>query len=232
MFNLCDFLEEGINPGVSNEDYIVGVIQRTLRKQPELTIVFVSGSTQYKLEGIREIINKSKDHYDRKKADFVLLDAHNHEYPISIKTDNGEYWESADSYYGEKARKKIDYAAYNHKIDLDYNVKTDSYIITPQIAIQATPKEANDVIFGNDILPHGAVIKRTFTHKDFALNKDVLIIMCTDIIKSYNEVKNTPLEPYFFIRNQERRNCISLGYKGLRVICMYKSRLSNNILVV
>jgi len=225
-------IAKGTQPGVANENKIIEAIQMALAKQKEITIRFVSDSNTFELGGIVEVVNRSKDTTGNKKSDFVLLCCSNHEYPISLKTDDSQYWGSADTLAGEKFRKVIDKAVYNKKITLDFDSSTMCYSISSAIAIKPTYEEAMSCMFGSDILPNGSVIKRTFSDSDFVLLDKILTINCSKIIRSFEDVKDTDLEPYFFLRNQTSRNCLSLGYKGLRPMAMTKSRITQNILVL
>lgn len=91
-------------------------------------------------------------------------------YNISVKKDNAEMWESADSLWGQKAAEYVKKLEKKGKITLQQE-KTGHFTITPNIAIEATADEARDVVFGSDILGQGVVITKTFRESDFNLNK-------------------------------------------------------------
>jgi hypothetical protein len=223
-------LFEGLGAGVVNEDLIISVIQKALAKVYPLTISFVSDNNTFTLEGISEVVNRSRDSSLRKKADLVLLCSQMHEYPISLKRDDAGFWESADSLLGEKFKNILETAMANDKVTLTFDAKSGNYSITPQIVCRANKEDAENVIFGADILPNGGVIKRTFTKGDFSLEGNMLTITCSAIYRSLSDIEDTNDYPYFFLKNSQSRNCKTLGYKGLRPYALTKSRVTSTYL--
>ena len=225
---LAEGMVPGISPGTENESVILDAIRSHLDKVSPLTIILQSATKKKVYRDITDVLDRSKDTRNRKKADFVLISKDMKEYPISLKNDKADFWESCDGLMGAKARKIIDRLVSKGKIQLNYDKDTENYSIDPHVALKATPEEASAVMFGTDILPKGAVIKRTFSPDDFVLDNDTLTISCTEVITSVNDVTDTYMEPWFFIRSEQGRNVVPLGYRGLRCLAAYKRRIDTD----
>lgn len=228
MLTFKEFLLEGMVPGVSpgtdNEQTLIDNIRTFLDESKPLSLMFVSTRKKVVFREVIDIQDRSRDTRNRQKADFVLIDKSGKEYPISLKNDSADFWESADSLMGAKARKIIDRLVAKGKISLNFDKATSNYSIEPHVAFKATPEEAAAVMFGNDILPKGAVIKRTFSSEDFSQTDSTLTITCSEVITSVEDVVGTYMEPWFFIRSEQGRNVIPLGYRGLRCLAAYWRR--------
>jgi hypothetical protein len=138
-------------------------------------------------------------------------------------------WESADSYYAKKAKDIIDRLIIDKKVTLSgRNIKK----ITPNIAIEATKKEAKDVVFGSDLLGAGAVLYRTWKASDFKITENGnLEIISSKIYTNEREVENGDHSVYFLIRNDSSRKGSKI-YPGIRVLAVGKTRINKNVLVV
>lgn len=184
-----------------------------------------------RFKNIVDAKDMGSDTSGRKKADVVLYDNKGTTYPISIKKDSAQYWESADRYWAKNAKKYIDLAVKNRRAILTEQ-SSGHYVITPVLAIKATEAEKKNVVFGSDILPRGAVITKTFVPSDFSYlgAKNILSIQTHSIINSPSEIRGDK-DVYFVIRNDKTRNTNGL-YRGIRVLAAYANWLSGKTLIV
>jgi hypothetical protein len=217
--------------GLDNEIMLVQEINNAVAESSKntITIVFRHGNTKFELKGVTKAVGAGADTAGRKKSD-VNIFSNNKPIPISLKKDNAENWESADSYWGATARKFIDYAVEKKQARLvqDGNI----YKLEPNLAVKADMKEKENVVFGSDILPlRGAVIKRTFQKEDFKYDAktDTLTISVSEIMRTLSDVHG-PSDVWFLIRNDKTRLGSSIGYAGLRVLAVYQTRVNQNVL--
>lgn len=214
--------------GVDNEHTLVDYINEASKSGP-INVIFHSGRKKFEVLGCVKATAVGSDTAGRKKADIVLYDKQNHQYPISIKKDNAEYWESADASFSTQAAEIIDKAV---KAGVTNVKHMGSYVmIEPNIAVEATREEKMAVVFGSDILNRGAVVTKTFSSSSFKQDEDTHYIDCTDIITSLSDVIGTDKDVYFLIRNDKTRKSIK-GYPGVRVLAAYKKRINKNVKVV
>lgn len=213
--------------GVGNEDFLVQTVNAILRKMGKINVVFKSGAKTYKISNCESVSSVGTDTSGRKKADVVFCSKMK-KYPVSIKKDDAEIWESADSYFSEEARDIINAAVKSKKTKL---VSHGSFFtIEPNVAVKASKKEREDVVFGSDLANNGAIITKTFSKSDFQLNGETLYISVNHIITELVEVKGDK-DVYFLIRNDKTRKSIQ-EYPGIRILAVYKSRINKNVIVV
>lgn len=214
--------------GVSNETFLVDTVAKILEKLGSVNIHFKAGSKTFKIANCNSVTSIGATTSGRKKADVLFSNRANIKYRVSIKKDDAEMWESADSYFREEAKKIIDKAINEDKAKL---VSQGSYYtIEPNIAVASTRKEKIDVVFGSDLTQNGAVITKTFSKDDFELKDEILIIHVSDIITELFEVKGDK-DVYFLIRNDKTRKSIK-EYPGIRILAVYKKRINKNVVVV
>ena len=219
--------------GIENEMIIIKQINEMIEQaHSPIDIVFkIKGKTKTcKYSNITECVEMGRDTSGRKKADIVLVDTNKKKYGISLKKDGAEIWESADRYWGDKAKKYLDREL--KKMSIDLEDMGSFYKINPNFAIKATPSEVRDVVFGTDLLNNGAIVERTFGGKDFQYDgkTNTLTIWSSDLITSPNEVKGNK-SVWFLVRNDKTRNIRQL-YKGLRVLAVKESRVNKFVLRV
>ena len=214
--------------GVLNEKILGDIINKYCASGP-INIKFIGENKTFKCIGVMNCKLTGTSTKGRRKADLVLQG--NIEYPISLKKDNAEVWESADSYMGRRAREILDKLTENNMIEIKLTNK-GVYYLKPNVAFLPTTNEKNDVVFGNDILPDGAVVVKSFDIDDTVnINNDGwLEIPVTKVITSLNDLDDRD-DVVFLIRNSAARNPKELGYRGLRVQAVYRSRLNKNILI-
>lgn len=217
--------------GVDNEVMMVQEINDAIKDSDDktITLIFKHGGTTFKLTNVTNAIRAGADTAGRKKSDVNIV-SKGKMIPISLKKDNAENWESADSYWGQIARKYVDAAVEKGDVELEKEGKV--FKINPNLAVKSTKEEKTNVVFGSDILPgKGAVIKRTFTKQDFKFDgkKNELTIMVSEIIRDLSDIEGSPSDVWFLIRNDKTRLGSPIGYPGLRVLAVYASRVNNNV---
>jgi hypothetical protein len=213
--------------GLGNESILVDVVNDHIHEFGSLNVEFIGpGAGSFLVKDVTEAVSAGSNTAGRKKSDVNLITAAG-KVPISIKKDNAVYWESADSSYGHKAATKINELLESGEIEMID--KGGYYNIVPNIAIQATPQETSDVIFGSDILGTGAVVKKTFTTGSFSYDegKNTLTVQSTYIITDISHVTGD-YSVWFLIRNDKTRKSVP-GYPGIRVLAAYEKRINSNV---
>lgn len=190
-----------------------------------ITVEFVGDRQKFTANNIIDVRHVgAKDVFQRNKADLHLINTNMQAIPLSIKDITAGAWESADSYWGEKAKQFLMWALDTKQTQLQDN-HDGSYSVRPAIALAASPQEIKDVVFGADIYRKGAVIVQQFRADNFTWDytRDVLTVKCAHVILTENDIYGGN-EVYFQIRNDRERNPKFL-YRGLRTIATMKSHL-------
>lgn len=214
--------------GIDNEMVIINTINNICKTGP-INIRFTDGSKTFECIGVKNCKEMGRDTSGRKKADIILEGENN--YPISIKKDNAEIWESADAYAAEKAKKVIAKCLKENKIVITTGSNGVSKI-SPTIAWKASSNEKRDVMFGADIEGKGCVIQKTFGTQLYKIAQDGFYeIPVSKIYKTINDASG-PHDVWFLIRNDSTRKSPKLGYNGLRILAVYGSRINKNVLKV
>lgn len=213
--------------GVGNEDFLVDYINE-VAKTGAINVVFKSPNKTYIVNGCKHATSVGTDTAGRKKADVLLHDINGKSYPISIKKDDAETWESADSYFSAEAKQIIEKAIAKNKTKLVYH--NTYYTIEPNIAVTAKLAEKKAVVFGSDLQDGGAVVTKTFASSSFNQVDDTLTVTVSNIITKLEDVKGDK-DVYFLIRNDKTRKSIK-EYPGIRVLAAYKKRINKNVIVV
>lgn len=224
-----DIIDNTSKPGIANENRIFKIISKHFHEYDNpCTIVFRAGSKKYIIENATRILHSGADTLGRKKADIVITDINGVKYPLSIKMDNASIWESADKYFSKIAEKVILTAIKHGVVKLETHSESGKlfYKIIPNIVIPATPQEKTDVVFGSDILPHGAIISKTFRESDFKFKDGVLNIKVSHIITKPSEILGKYLV-VFLIRNDKTRNGIK-KFPGIRVLASFNKGIPSS----
>ena len=214
--------------GIQNELLMIKLVKQYTEGGP-INIRITDGVKNKLYKDIAGIEEMGRDTVGRKKADVNLVTTSNQKIPISIKKDNAETWESADSYWSSKAKDIIDSLEQQNKIDV---TQTGSvFKIKPSVAKAATAQEKTDVVFGSDILQRkGCVLVKTFNQRDFNIVGDELVITGTKVIDSITDLTGK-YEIFFLIRNDSSRRGSKIR-PGLRVLAVQSTRINRNVLVV
>ena len=216
--------------GLDNEDTLIIQLNNMLRDGP-LHVEFTSGSKSFRVEDVKTVEEVGRDTAGRKKSDVNLITTSGKSIPLSLKTDNAEMWESADSYYSIKAKTIIDDQVKLGKVRLE---GTTVKRVVPNIAVKASTKETTDVVFGSDIIQNsGAVLYKTYSSSDFSIDEsgESIIVTVSEIYRTVPEVERGKQAVYFLIRNDSSRRGSKI-YPGIRALAVGKSRINQNVLVV
>ena len=216
--------------GLESEQAFVNGINKICNdnsKKEGVNIRFIgSNGITFECKGVTKATSTGLDTSNRKKADAILHG--DREYPISLKKRNAEYWESADSYAGELARKLIDKAVEEGKTELVPVGSSQVLKLTKELVYKATKAQTRNVVFGSDLLGKGCVIQETFAGTmNYTVTEDEWIeIKVSKIFKTISDVENDSTHAvWFLIRNDRTRNSKTIGYRGLRVLAAYASRV-------
>lgn len=213
--------------GLDNEDTMIDNIKMFTKTGP-MTVKITDGLKSYTYKDVVDIEEVGRDTTNRKKADVRLVIENGTKIPISIKKDNAEMWESADSYWAPVAKRIVDKLEATAEIQIQ---KTGSvFKMTPNLGIKANNREKKAVVFGSDLLGKGFVVVRTFRSSDFKMNGDILEVKVTKIIDQMKDLKGTS-DIFFLIRNDSSRRGSKIR-PGLRVLAVSATRINRNVKVV
>lgn len=214
--------------GIENEIIVIDQINKFCNEFGKIRVIFRDDRQNFICDDVTECIEMGRDTSGRKKADIIVKGKTM--YPVSIKKDNAETWESADKYYSHKAKKILDDLIKKGKVHLEDH--GTFYKVNPTVAVKATREEVKNVVFGSDLGKNGCVATRTFREQDFQFNfeEKVLIVRCSNIITKMSDVKGSK-SVWFLIRNDKTRNTKGF-YPGLRVLAAYEKRINKKVLRV
>lgn len=211
--------KQGIqSAGILNEFILFENVRKYLKQTDSLTIHLIHNNKKFILKDIQTIQLVGRNTTNRKKAD-VIFESANKSYHFSLKKDDSEFWESADTYIGDTFKTVM------KKNNIEpLKDKNNQYSVQPSLAIKATKKEKIDVVFGTDLLNNGGVIYRTFSNDDFKLIDNILHITISTLITKPDELNNQ-FDVYFICRNDKSRTSNKF-YPGLRLMAVTPSRIT------
>lgn len=214
--------------GVDNELNLVSAINFVIKTYGVCDVKFTDGSVNFLANDIKEARRVGEDTAGRKKADLNLYGVNGKVFPVSLKKDNAEYWESADSYWKANAEFYLVQSIKNSKVTVQ-SIPGNIVKINPSIGVEATDEEAKDAIFGSDISGKGCVVTKTFDGSEFNYdgNKNLLTITVLSVITKLADVPDTK-KVWFLIRNDSTRKSIP-SYPGTRALATYKSRITSSV---
>ena len=217
--------------GVSNELALANQISKALAIANPITVTFNAPNKQKTVKNVSGVVVKGRQTTNKSKTDVALITSRKN-FNISIKQNNAEYWESADSYEPAKAvaKKLIDKLVAQNKVKL-INQGTH-YQLIPSIAFPASDEEKTQMVFGSDILGSGAIIIQTFTEDDFEWDdaRSTLKINVSEIIDSVKDITGNN-DVWFIVRNDSNRNTKGF-YPGLRILACKPERLTEGVMLV
>lgn len=223
--------------GLSNEKHLIDTINRFVSEVGPLNVTFVGDNGKsITAKNVTQAISSGADVANRKKSDVNLMSG-NRLIPLSLKKSNAEYWESADTLWGDKADQLIDKLLADRSIDLTPIGKTrpdgaEFVRIKPEVAVPASPEDTLSVVFGSDILSgQGGVVKQTFEDDHYKLEGNNLKITADLVILSPDDIPEKN-RVYWLIRNDSTRSRPNHKYPGLRVLATYASRIAKNTAVI
>jgi hypothetical protein len=196
--------------GIQNEYTLINMVNTALADGP-LNLVFQAKGKKFTVPMAVRAEAVGGDTKDRKKSDVNIIDADGNKFPLSLKKDKAEMWESADSYWGKDMETIVRREQKAGTVKVEPHPKVRSvFTLTPNLAVKANSKELINVVFGTDILPNGCVLEKTFSGK--------------------YKVDAGEYEVYFLMRNDSSRKGSKIP--GLRVLAVKKSRINKNVKVV
>ena len=213
--------------GLGNEDAMINGIEQFTKGGP-ITVCITDGRKKYEYKNVIGVEEVGRDTTNRKKADVRLKIQGGKKIPISIKKDNAEIWESADSYYAPTAKRIVDREEARGTIVVEEKNRISS--MQPNLAIKATNLEKRDVVFGSDLLNKGFVVVRSFRGSDFEISGDMLYVYVTQIIDKISDLTGND-DIFFLIRNDSSRKGSKIR-PGLRVLAVKGTRINKNVKVV
>jgi len=221
--------------GLSNEKQLVDAINRFVEEVGPLDVTFVGDNGKsITAAGVTQAISAGADVKDRKKSDVNLV-ANGKVVPISLKKSSAEYWESADTLWGDKADNAIEQLVASGQVELTQLDKTKKdgtpfVKIKPEVAVRATPEETLKVVFGSDLLGQGGVVKQTFDDEHYKLEGNQLSVTADLVITQPEDIPDNQ-RVFWLIRNDMTRTRPKHKYPGLRVLAAYASRINKNTLI-
>lgn len=221
--------------GLSNEKQLVDAINRFVEEVGPLDVTFIGDNGKsITAAGVTQAISAGADVKDRKKSDVNLV-ANGKVVPISLKKSSAEYWESADTLWGDKADNAIEKLAASGQVELTQLDKTRKdgtpfVKIKPEVAVRATPEETLKVVFGSDLLGQGGVVKQTFDDEHYKLEGNQLSVTADLVITQPEDIPDNQ-RVFWLIRNDSTRTRPNHKYPGLRVLAAYASRINKNTLI-
>lgn len=212
--------------GLGNEFTLMHMISEITKNGP-IDIAFIGNGHEYTVRGCTGFTDAGRNTSGRRKADIIMHTEKGHDHPISIKKDNAEMWESADSFYWKEAKRRLEELEKKGKITV--TPLRNVFKISPNFAVRATDKEARNVVFGSDILGKGAVIESTFTGK-YDIKDGVAHIKVSNVITNMNHLsgKNSV---WFLVRNDSSRKGSKI-MPGVRALAVKETRINRNVLRV
>jgi hypothetical protein len=222
--------------GLENEQHLIDTINKFVNQVGPLTLTFIGDNgSKVTAKNVTQAIGVGKDIASRKKSDVNVM-SNGKLLPISIKKSNAEYWESADTFFGDQADQIVDKLTASGAVTLTPIEKQtpdgrQKVSIKPEVAVKATDEQSLDVVFGSDILAGGgAVVKDTFSDEHYTLKGNHLTVTADLVIAKPEDIPEN-MKVYFLIRNDSSRNRPGSKYPGLRVLGSYASRVKNALKV-
>lgn len=224
----------GSSAGVENEKALVDSINNIIKKTGgACDVIFIDKKNKkFKIIDATKVVQVGADTAGRKKADVLIHTQSGKSIPVSLKKDNAEYWESADSFFGREAGDILKKALKSNKVRLEPIPDMNNvYRLVPEVKIAATLSEKNDTVFGSDLLrDKGCVIQRTFTNTDFVYDKGVITIQVSFIAQKPSDITGDH-DVVFLLRNDKTRTSKNLGISGIRILASYPARAKNALLI-
>jgi len=216
--------------GLGNEKIFIDSINKAIRDTGGSIDICLVGKNNVKFTAVNvyEAKEMGRTTAGGAKSDVDLVGENT--YKISLKQDNAEIWESADSRYGSFIKKKLDSAEKRGKILFEpvmepsgksqkKNQGKPVVRLVPESKIEIPLAEQKSVVFGSDIKKgEGAIVKKTFSLSDFVYENNCLYINCSKVFNNITDVIRAGEKPTILLRNDSTRNSRALGIAGIRII--------------
>jgi len=210
--------------GLENEMVMVRNIEKYTKGGP-VDIVIKHGNRRKTYKDIKEVREVGRDTAGGKKADVILVNSGNRQYPISIKQDNAVGWSSMDKDANAMTmvNLKLQEALDSGKVVLE-EVSRGVAKIVPDLAFNVDSVTAKRAVFGTD---NPIIVVRTFSDNDFNINDDgQLVITTSKLFKSMTDINNDKnAKPIWIVRNDKTRNVRGLP-RGIRAMVVTQKRLT------
>jgi len=215
--------------GVDNESFLVKNINSIVKKNGKCDVLFIDGKNKFLCKNVTDSKQVGADTANRKKSDVNIIG--DNTYPVSIKKDNAEMWESADSFWRDNAVKYLTKLIKDKKVSIT-SIGGGAIALDKGIGIEGTLEETVNVVFGSDILRKGCVITKTFIAADFKFSgkENLLTVNVSSVISKVSDIPDKK-QVWFLIRNDSTRKSIP-NYPGTRVLAVYKSRINTNVVQI
>ena len=209
--------------GVANEAELANLLQSMVAKYKTINVSFRDDrGVTLSLQNVNRVELTGKDVAERKKADVVLHSA-TQSLPISLKKLDAETWESADTFFGAKARQIIDKLVKDKVITLRKLEGDNGYALSKEIVVEPTEDEAMNAVFGSDLKPYGGIVIQTFKPEHFVQDGNNVMVHAHAVIKTKKDIPESHLMVWL-IRNNAGRLSKSLGIRGLRPMASVLTR--------
>lgn len=230
--------------GLGNESNFINGINKYLDEAGldafyTINIKFVAPGKTVEVNNVVIAEGAGEDTKGRKKSDVNLVRLGAQPFPISLKKDSAEYWESADTLYGAQAETIVSSLESAGQLIYDRNKQKIFEDAAGKgftgLAVNLTNAEKTNFVFGSDLLGSGIVVKGTYasaTSPQFSFNKETgtLTVKASKIYQSLDDINRSDEEPFILIRKDSTRTAglnKNKQYSGLRVLAAYKKRVSS-----
>jgi hypothetical protein len=210
--------------GMDNEIELAGMLASMVEKYKSINVTFIDErGKKLTMNKVTSVEPTGKDVAARKKADIVLSNKSG-KLPISIKQLDAETWESADRFFGAKARQIIDDLVAKKVLKLiPLDAPPGAFALSKEVVIEPTEEEAMMAIFGSDINPAGGIVIQTFEPQHFKQNGASVTIDCHAVIKNKEDIPESHMMVWL-LRNNASRLSKSLGIRGIRPMASVLTR--------
>lgn len=215
-----------MSAGIENEVKLIEKIN-SYAGNGNLAVEFRSSNQSIEIKDVTKCVHVGADTKGRKKADVVLKSADQDAFKLSIKKDNAEIWESADTLVSDIMKDAIEQSVTQGKVQIE--AFKDVNKLSRSIAIPCDKTLALDVVFGSDLCENGAVVFKTFNESDFIYSPELnkLIINTSEIYTCIDQVMSSDHEPWILLRNDSTRKSTSVP--GVRALAVTASRLNSGM---
>lgn len=214
--------------GITNETFLVDTLNQYLNNGVK-NFKFKNGDKELVCRDVISVEMTGRDTKSRKKSDVRVNMADGSTMNFSVKKDNAECWESADTFARDITKTVLEKALADNLVEMK-PIAGGVFKLSKNIAWRATKEQALDVVFGSDLNhKNGAVIIRTFTATDFQASADTVEIEVSGVLSELTDLEERH-HVYFLIRNDRSRISGVAGFPGIRVLAVTKSRITKNVI--
>lgn len=227
-------VDKSFRGGLENESFLVKSINKHVKDLGRpISVRFISEhGKNFHIKSVKRAKNNREGGGAQRKADITVFDDSNTAYPISLKKDNAEFWENAQSYWGQNAKHIMDELLHRGDIKL-MKRGGGTFDIAPKFAVKLNARQAQRVMFGLDVAgQHGRVIIRSFHDNDFHYDSSAheLVVRASFIFNRFSDVPSNK-HPYFVVRYDRKSGGNNL-LKGMRLEAVSPTRVSQEMIKI